>query len=265
MGWEWHKACRISIVGCNDLAWAVNCELDVVVGPGRHDAARIGHANRYKGQVATVVLNLFPVGDELQPGCRTCGLHHIRRPDFSLLVCYDLQFSRLIEDVVPAQSILVGAFFLSTERLAIEKEFCLVAGGEDVYRRDLPNALGPRPLRKDMRHGQVGTPVSLVEIEAVFLEARQIDGPILGTARRVERSGLAQIIPAAPDKSACDKGMLVLSGKNSIRRSAEAVRIEFVATDLVCGGVHPLSVRCRCAWAIEHREQIHATPAESGR
>ena len=44
-----------------------------------------------------------------------------------------------------------------------------------MHRRDLTDALRPRPMREQVGHGQFGPPVGLVEIITVLGEAGQVD------------------------------------------------------------------------------------------
>jgi len=53
-------------------------------------------------------------------------------------------------------------------------------------------------VRKDVRNGMVGTPVRLIEVEAVLLEPGQVDDPRVGAARLVEGRGLAEVVPSRP-------------------------------------------------------------------
>ena len=53
-----------------------------------------------------------------------------------------------------------------------------------MHRRDLPDALGPGPVRQDVGHRKIGAPVRLINVEAIFLEAVEIDDAEVGTTRR---------------------------------------------------------------------------------
>ena len=55
--------------------------------------------------------------------------------------------------------------------------------GVDVHGRHLPDALGPGPVRQDVRHRQLRPPARLVDVEAVLLEAGEIDDAEVRAAR----------------------------------------------------------------------------------
>ena len=48
--------------------------------------------------------------------------------------------------------------------------------------RDLVGALGPVPVREDVRHRQLGPPAGLVNVETIFAEAAQIEDAEVGAA-----------------------------------------------------------------------------------
>ena len=87
---ERHKVRCISIVGRNNLPWTLNCELDMVVRARSNEAVIVRHPNCHEGQVATIGLNLLPIGRGLQPSWIARGLHDIGSPEFAVLVGYGL-------------------------------------------------------------------------------------------------------------------------------------------------------------------------------
>ena len=52
-----------------------------------------------------------------------------------------------------------------------------------MHRRDLPDPIRPVPMRQNVGHREVGTPVSLIEVKTIFLESRQINDAEVAAAR----------------------------------------------------------------------------------
>ena len=141
-----------------------------------------------------------------------------------------------------------------------------------MNRRDLPDAFGPVPVRQNVRHRQVGTPARLINVEAVFWEAGQINDAEIRTARghfdfaqcfqffcacallcgvgKVQQigrigvvgRGFAEIIEARPHEFTSDERILVLTCKFLVWRLAQPGRIKVVGTDLKIGAASSLSL-----------------------
>jgi hypothetical protein len=58
--------------------------------------------------------------------------------------------------------------------------------------RDLADAVGPVPVRQDVRHGKVRPPARLVKVKPVLLEPGEVNDAEVRTARR--RADLADFL-----------------------------------------------------------------------
>ena len=87
---------------------------------------------------------------------------------------------------------------LSPLRLAVDEELRLLPRGVYHHRGGLTNALGPGPVREDVRHGQVRTPVRLVEVETILREPCQVDDAGVRASCASSRVGIgfAQVVEA---------------------------------------------------------------------
>ena len=135
-----------------------------------------------------------------------------------------------------------------------------------MHRRDLSHAVGPGPVRKDMDHGKVRAPAGLVDIEAVLLEAGQINNAKVGAAGAIiasVRRRLANIVKAGPDKLAGHVGEVVLAAKDRIRAAAPAGVLELVGGDIHVRAVRAAAGAVPGIVAARDGEQVRATAANT--
>ena len=113
-------------------------------------------------------------------------------------------------------------------------------------RHGLHGAIRPVPVRQNVRHRKIETPVRLVDIEAVLGEAGEVNDAEIRAARGVVavaiRRRLAEIIEAGPDKLARDKWGSLLAGEFGVRRVRPSRGVKVVGTDLNIGAARALVV-----------------------
>ena len=104
-----------------------------------------------------------------QPRSGGCRSYHSKLTQQARPFLEGLEDEFAEDDVIPADAVcqlaidlLVGGafeeFLLTAQRLAVEEEFGLVAGGVNMDGRDLINALQSVPVRQNVGHGEIGTP-----------------------------------------------------------------------------------------------------------
>ncbi|CDE62062.1 unknown [Parabacteroides sp. CAG:409] len=112
-------------------------------------------------------------------------LDFIFRPFFSIFISNNFHTSRLIYDTVPYQSEILAFFFRFTSiTFAVDKQFGFRSGGINMYRNNLSFTTSPVPMRQNMCHREIRTPMRLIQIITVFRESGQIDNTEITTPRR---------------------------------------------------------------------------------
>src|SRR5262245_46249212 len=131
--------------------------------------------------------------------------------------------------------------------------------------RDLPFALWPGPVRQNVCHWMIRSPIGLIDIEPILLEPSQIDDPEIGAARGVKRRRLAQVVPAGPDKLSSHKSVLILCRKFLVGTVRPAGEVDIVRADLASYAVLARIGRGRCPQAVRDRESVNPAARERSR
>ena len=108
----------------------------------------------------------------------------LRRPFLPILIGDDFHGAGLINDLVPAEPVVVRPFLFHSLGFPVDKELRAVAGGIDVDRRYLTFPTGPGPVREDVRHFDGRVPAGLVGIIPVLWEAGQVENAEIRTPGR---------------------------------------------------------------------------------
>ena len=131
-----------------------------------------------------------------------------------------------------------------------------------MHRRDFAYSVWPIPVRQNVSHRQVGSPSRLVQVEAVFLEAREINNAAIRASRSVVWRRFTNIIEARPHEFAAHVRIPVLSRKHFVRRRAEVCRVQFVRAHLGQGLVAARGIVDGCSPIVSHREEEGAARAQ---
>src|SRR5215469_10344953 len=117
----------VAVVGGHNLAGALNLEAYPVLCARHSQTFLVCHRDGHERQILAIGADLVAVRLQLNAGSRSCRLHPRHCPFLAVSVSDDLQFARLINDVVPAEAIFVLALLLSTKRFAVEEQLALIS------------------------------------------------------------------------------------------------------------------------------------------
>ena len=120
----------------------------------------------------------------------------------------------------------------------------------------------PIPVRENMNHGKVGSPMRLIQEESILFKPGQINDSRIGTSGLVIWSGFAKIVPARPDEFPSHKRMPLKGGKNLFRRGPKIDRMKLVRTNMLYPGITAPAIPHRGTYGFRYREQVYTPTAQ---
>ncbi len=225
----------VAVVEAGDGGGAGEGEVDGVVGVGADVAVFVEDADGDEGEVLAVGGDFGAVGGEFNFGGGSGGGDFIGGDDRAVFGGDGFEGAGGVGDfpfVVDAGHVF-GFFF--AEGLAVEEEFDGVGVGVGLDGDGFAFKAGPVPGGEEVDHG-FGGPLGLVDVEAVFGEAGDIDDAEVGRAGGPAiGGGFADVIEAGPDEFAGDPGSFLHADELGFGGVAPIGSVDVVGGDLVGG------------------------------